>query len=144
MGLSIKLRYLGLLLQHIFGAPFRYFEARTAATRAHELALVNAQSQAQAAILQALAASNAEAIRLLAEPLNTNAKVLTTWLEGFKTTTVPTSQVVTPETELGWEREAAEETLEKGRLEDRELLLQAWQAQDGRMAPPVGPDFFPL
>lgn len=142
--MGLRLRYAWLLVQHALGAPFRAAERRTAAKRQHELALINAQAAAQAQVLQTLAASNTEAIRLLAEPLAANAKVLTTWLEGFKTTTIPSAQVITPETELGWEREAAEDTLEKGRLEDHELLLQAWQTQDGRMAPPVGPDFFPL
>jgi hypothetical protein len=142
MGLSVhQLRFAWLTVTAMFSAPLRYFERRTAAKRQHELALVEAQAAAQAKVFGAIAEANVAAIRELAGPLQENAKVLTTWLEGFKTTTIPTAQTVTEAAEMGWEADAAREVLERQKLEDAEMLRQAWPSEDGRPAPPVFPDF---
>jgi hypothetical protein len=139
--MGLRLYYLQLLLGSILSAPLRYFERRTAAKRQHELALVAAQAEAQAKVFGAIAQANLETVRELAGPLQQNAKVLTTWLEGFKTEKIPTSQVITEVTELGWEADEAEHVLEKRRQEDAEMLRQAWPT-DGRLPPPIAPDFF--
>jgi hypothetical protein len=142
MGLRIRLRYWLALLSHALGAPARYIERRESSRRAHELAMVTLQAQMQQQLLQGLAASNAEMVKQLAAPLTANATVLTEWIQMFKTTAVPTAQVITETHELGWERDEAEAVLEKGRIEDRELFKAAWpEATDGRMSPPIGPDF---
>lgn len=149
---------LWLLFTRPWGAPFRWVERRADARRQHELALATIAAESQARIFEAIGRANAEAIRELAAPLQANARVLTSWLEGFKTVQVPTSQVITEETELGWEADAAREVLARDQAETHELLKSAlpgamptfpaelpsipWDSGDGRVAPPIAPDFF--
>ena len=105
-------------------------------------------------MFESIGRANAEAIKQLAAPLEANAKVLTTWLEGFKTVQIPTSRVMDEEMELGNAAEAARETLEAQQREDADMLKSAfevlpaefneipWDDADGRPAPPIPPDFF--
>lgn len=140
MGLRVRLVWLtvtGWLL-----APLRYFEGREARRREHELRLATIAAEAQAKVIAELGKANAEMVRELVVPFAAQSDVLKTWLEGFKTTEIPTSKVITEATELGWEADAARETLERERAEERELLRTAWPVNDPRQAPPIPPDFF--
>jgi hypothetical protein len=152
--MGLRARILWLIVQGFFAAPLRYFERRIRERRQHELELARVNSESQARVIEALGRSNIEMVRELAAPMQANAQVMQTWLEGFKTVQIPTAQVITDETELGWEAEMAKEVLKRQQAEDHELLKGhfdafpaelneiPWDAADGRPAPPIAPTFF--
>jgi hypothetical protein len=139
--MGLRLRFVWLVVVEALTAPVRWLDSRAERRRQHERELAQIAADGQARVFEALARSNAEMVRELGAVMAESTKPMMTWLEGFKTVQVPASQVITEATELGWEADEAKEVLEKRRLEDRELFLQAWP-DDGRLPPPVGPDFF--
>lgn len=152
--MGLRLRLLWLVVTSPFLAPARYFERKAAARRAHELALAEITANANARVFEAIGKSNTEMVREMAAANAASAKVMQTWLDGFKTTEIPSSTTITEAKELGWEGDEAVATLERLRVEEQQLLRHTalpafpaelpkmpWPAGDSRLAPPIPPDF---
>jgi hypothetical protein len=149
--LKLRARIAWLTLIGALTAPARWIERRGDKRRAHELALAQLAADANARVFEAMAKSNTETVRELAGAMSENAKVLSTWLEGFKTTEIPTARTITEATELGWDFEEAKEVVARQSAEERALLAEQfglppeidpatfWQHAD-KLPPPVGLD----
>ncbi len=89
-------------------APLTLWEGHVAARRDHELALVRLQLEAQHGMVTAMADLMKGSLEGIAQAQAAQQDLFKTWLEGFKTTDLPTSTTIREEDEIrmAMEREA--------------------------------------
>lgn len=89
-------------------APLTYWERRVRAQREHELALLQRQLDAQHGMVAAMAELMRGSLESVAQATAAQQELFKTWLDGFKTTEVPTATTVreSDEIEMALLREA--------------------------------------
>lgn len=89
-------------------APLTYWESRVRAKREHELALLHLQLESQQALVRDMAGLMRGSLESVAQATAAQQELFKTWLDGFKTTEVPTATTIreTDEIQMALAREA--------------------------------------